>query len=83
MQIKHRKSEYVSGDYLIQSDITGRICRRSETVKLWNNLLCHKDEFEIRNPQDFLKARPEREPFKEVRPRSAQFITTDITADDL
>jgi len=83
MKIKYRKPLYKDGDYLITSDLTGRVIYKSNSVKLWNNLICAKDEYEIRNPQDFLKARPEREPFKEVRPRSVEFITTPITADDL
>ena len=81
---KHRRnSRYRDGDNLIQSDLTGRICYASETVKLWNGLICHRSEYEERNPQDFLKARPEREPFKEVRPRTDRFISEPITPDDL
>lgn len=83
MKIKHRKARYKDGDYLLESDHTGRIMWRSEAVKLWNNLMVHRDEYEIRNPQDFLKARPEREPFKEVRPRSEEFLTEPVTPDDL
>ena len=83
MRIKKRKARYRDGDYLIQSDLTGRIFYASEGAKLWNNLICHRDEYEIRQPQDFLQARPEREPFKEVRPRTDQFITTPVTAGDL
>lgn len=83
MKIKKRKAIYKDGDYLLESDLTGRIMWRSEARKLWNNMMCHKDEYEIRNPQDFLKARPEREPFKEVRPRSVEFITSPVTPDDL
>jgi len=83
MKIKYRKAKYKDGDYLIESDLTSRIMYKSESVKLWNKLIVHRDEYEIRNSQDFLKARPEREPFKEVRPRSVEFITTPITADDL
>jgi hypothetical protein len=82
MRIKKRKAKYRDGDHLIQSDLTGRICYASETRKLWNGLICHRDEYEERNPQDFLKARSEREPFKEVRPRTDQAIGI-ITADDL
>lgn len=83
MKVKHRKSLYIAGDYLIQSDLTGRIIRKSESRKLWNNQLCHEDEFEIRNPQDFLRAFPEREPFREVRPRTSEFLTQTVGPDDL
>ncbi len=83
MRFKKRKAIYKDGDYLVQSDLTGRIIYASESRKLWNNLICHKDEFEIRNPQDFLQARPERQPFREVRPRQEMFITEPVTPDDL
>lgn len=83
MKIKRRKPLYKDGDHLIESDLTGRIIYKSESAKLWNGMICHRDEYEIRNPQDFIKAKPEREPFKEVRPRAVEFITTPITADDL
>lgn len=82
---KHRKSLYIPGDHLIESDLTGRICRASETRKLWSGQICHRDEYEHRNPQDFLQAQPEREPFRDSRPRSVNFIASDeeITGDDL
>jgi hypothetical protein len=83
MKIKKRKSLYIPGDYLLMDDLTGRIIRKSQSVKLWNNLITSKETYERRNPQDFLKAMPEREPFKEVRPRNTPFITEPITADDL
>ena len=83
MKIIRRKAKYKDGDYLVQSDLTGRIMYASQSRKLWNGLICHRDEYEIRNPQDFLQARPEREPFKEVRPRQVNFIDQPITPDDL
>ena len=82
MRIKKRKPLYKDGDYLIESDLTGRICYASETRKMWNGLICHRDEYEERNPQDFIKAIPEREPFKEVRPRKTGTYV-EVSADDL
>ena len=83
MRLKKRKAKYKDGDYLVQSDLTGRIIYASESRKLWNNLICAADEYEIRNPQDFLVARPERQPFREVRPRQEMFLTEPVTPDDL
>lgn len=83
MRIKKRKAQYKDGDYLMESDLTGRIGYRSDMRQMWNNLWCHKDEYEIRNPQDFLQARPDRESVKDVRPRKVDEVTTQITADDL
>ena len=83
MRIKKRKPLYKDGDVLMESDLTGRIMYASESRKLWNGLFCHRDEYEERNPQDFIKARPEREAFKEARPRQTQYLDSPITADDL
>jgi len=83
MRIKRRKSRYKDGDFLVQSDLTGRIIYASESRKLWNNQICHVSEYEERNPQDFLKARPERQPFREVRPRTDTFLSVPVTPDDL
>ena len=82
---RKRPYKYKPGDYLMQDDLTGEIIRRSEAVKLWNNQFTRKKHYEARNPQDFLRARPEREPFKEVRPRTIEYIDRDnpITPDDL
>ena len=83
MRFKKRKPKYRDGEHLIQSDLTGRTMYSSDSRKLWNGLICHKDEYEIRNPQDFIKAKPERKALKEVRPRNIQFLDKPITADDL
>jgi len=82
MKIHKRKAQFKDGDYLMESDLTGRIAYRSEMRKLWNGQWCHKDEYEIRNPQDFLQARPDRNALKDVRVRKTADYTT-VTADDL
>ena len=74
MRVKHRKARYVKGDYLIEDDISGEIIRKSQAKKLWNGNLCSKDSFEIRNPQDFIRAREERTAPQQVRPRKVEFI---------
>ena len=83
MRFKRRRARFKGGDYLIQSDLTGREMYASESRKLWNGLICHRDEVEIRNPQDLIKARPERRPLREVRPRTVQFIDKPVEASDL
>ena len=83
MRFKKRKARFKDGDYLVTSDLTGRVIYASESRKLWNGLICHKSEYETRNPQDFIKAKPERKALLDVRPRNVQFLTQPITADDL
>lgn len=82
MRIRRRKSKFKDGDHLMQCDLTGRVDHRSKFVKLWNNLWAHVDYYEERNPQDFLKARPERQALRDVRPRTTADYT-EVTADDL
>lgn len=82
MRFKKRKSKYRPGDHLMQSDLTGRIAHRSEMRKMWNGLFCHKDEFEIRNPQDFLKGKKDQQSVETVRPRTTSTYTT-VTPGDL
>lgn len=83
MRIKKRKALYKDGEYLVKSDLTDRIIYSSNARKLWNGQICAADEYEERNPQDFLRARPERRAIKDARPRQEMFLTTPITADDL
>ena len=82
MKIHKRKPKYKNGDYLMESDLTGRIAYRSEMRKMWNGLWCHKDEYEIRNPQDFLQARSDRSAVEVARPRRTATYT-DVSGDDL
>ena len=82
MRIHKRNAQFKDGEHLMESDLTGRIDVSSNMRKMWNGNWCHKDEYEIRNPQDFLQARPEREAVKDVRVRKVG-VYTDVTADDL
>lgn len=82
MRIKRRKAQYRDGDHLMESDLTGRIMYRSEAVKLWDGNWCHKDEYEMRNPQDFIKAKQDRQAVKEVRVRKTTDYT-EVSGDDL
>lgn len=83
MKIKHRASHFKDGQHLMQSDLSGRVFYSGDARKLWNGMICHKDEYEARNPQDFIRAKPERRSVLDVRPRNIEFIDKQITADDL
>ena len=82
MRIKKRKSKFKDGEYLIQSQMSGRVDYRSNMVKLWNGLWAHKDEFERQNPQDFINIQPERQEVMDTNQRQTATYTT-VTADDL
>ena len=82
MRIHRRRPKYKEGDYLMECDLTGRIDYRSKMRKLWNGLWAHKDYYEKRNPQDFLKVKQDRQAVQEARPRKEKTYTA-VTADDL
>ena len=45
------------GDYLMTSDISGRVFYASEMRKQWDGAWVHRSEWEPRHPQDFVRAR--------------------------
>ena len=57
-------------DYLAVSDRSGFTFPASEMVVQWDGLFVHKSEVEDRNPQEFVRARKDPEPLKDVRPRN-------------
>jgi hypothetical protein len=53
------RSRYIRGDYNVIDDRTGRKVKRSECRLEWNGALVHKDEWEARHPQDFVRGIPD------------------------
>lgn len=50
-------------------DITGEICHSSETVMNWKGEIVHRDNLDIRNPQELVfHVRPENNKVKNPRP---------------
>ncbi len=80
MADKYRKGEH----YLI-CDRSGRQMRASESRREWTGAVVHKDEYEARHPQDFVRARPERQAVAISRsPQIDRYmgpLTTRLTAD--
>lgn len=56
------------GDYLVVDDESGFTHVKSDIVRRWDGALVRKDQWETRNPQEFVKARKDPAPLKEVRP---------------
>jgi len=66
---------YKSGDPWVQCDRCGFTVRRSETRKEWNGLqVCLKD-FEYRQPQDYVRSKPDKQSFPGARPPQDSFIS--------
>ena len=59
------------GDYLMQDDDSGYTIYRSEAVKRWDGLWVRKDQYETRQPQEFVRALNDPKALVEVRPESA------------
>lgn len=50
------------------SDISGRVFYASEMRKQWDGAWVHRTEWEARHPQDFVRARKESQPPRDIRP---------------
>jgi hypothetical protein len=74
---------YRRGDHWLIDDRTGFAIRRSEARKEYTGAIVHKDDFETRHPQEFIKGRRDRQAVKDPRPEPAdQFqglLTTQTT----
>lgn len=47
---------YSSGDWIALCDVCGRKYKASKLLERWDGLMCCSDDWEIRQPQDFVKA---------------------------
>jgi hypothetical protein len=61
---------FKSGDSYLIDDITGLKIRRSDAVKKWDGAIVHQGETNPRHPQDFVRAKSDRQLADVVRPRS-------------
>lgn len=80
------RDEYRHGDFNRICDRTGFKVKASETRHEWNGLIVRKESWEPRHPQDFVKARGDRQrvPYPRPEPTSDTFINAeDVTPDDL
>lgn len=53
MPVRHR---HKIGDHLVQDDDTGITHYGSQMVELWDGRVVHKNQYETRQPQEFVKA---------------------------
>ena len=64
------RNDWRLGDHLIVDDESGLVHYASDTVKLWDGSIRHKDSFETRQPQEFVRAPKESPPPKDIRPET-------------
>jgi hypothetical protein len=77
--------EFILGDSKACCDVCGFDFKQSQLRKRWDGaMVCSKD-YEARHPQDFVKARPERNTVKDARPApEPRFVeANEITPDSL
>lgn len=75
---------YRQGDSYLIDDETGFKILRSESVKRWDGAMVHRSVTNPRQPQDLVRARPDRQIAMPVRPTAADIfigpLCTEISA---
>lgn len=61
-------SEFILGDSNAICDECGFKFKQSQLKKRWDGAMVCRADFELRHPQDSIKARPERNNVKNARP---------------
>jgi len=63
-----RKTKAIPGDWLIQCDVTGQVCRRSEASLTWRGLLVSNQNWDVKHPQLTIRVPPEDISISDARP---------------
>lgn len=74
---------YKEGDFNRICDLCGFKAKASRTRKQWNNLIVCKNHWEPQHPQDFLKAKVDKQWVEDARPDSDPVFKSNVTIDDL
>ena len=71
---------YDNGDWIADCDVCGRKYKASALSQRWDGLMCCDDDWEIRQPQDFVRGVPDTQIAPWLRPEPPdQFITFAFT----
>ena len=62
---------YDKGDWIADCDVCGRKYKASELTQRWDGLMCCDDDWEIRQPQDFVRGVPDTQIAPWLRPEPA------------
>lgn len=79
------RNRYRRGQHKLVDDRTGFTIYSGDARKEWNGRIVHKDEYESRHPQDFVRGVAEDPGVREARPaQEPRFLgDNEVTADDL
>lgn len=71
---------YDKGNWIADCDVCGRKYKASQLTQRWDGLMCCQDDWEIRQPQDFVRGVADTQIAPWLRPEPAdQFITFTFT----
>lgn len=63
-----KRNYYLSGDHNVTCDVCSKKIKMSEAKLRWDGFLVCKDDYEMRHPQDFVRARQDKISVRETRP---------------
>lgn len=66
--MRESNDRYRKGDWWITDDRTGARIRSSEAKREWDGTIVHEDDWEARQPQDFVRSRADRQTVSPTRP---------------
>lgn len=71
---------FKSGDYKADCDVCGRTFKASQLRKRWDGLMTCTSDWEIRHPQDFVRAKADLQAPKWTRPETSDsFVSINLT----
>lgn len=74
-----RRNRWKIGDYLMRDDESGKIHYASEMIRRWDGHYVRMDQYETRQPQEFVRARKDPTALTEVRPDQSFVKACDYT----
>lgn len=82
---KSKQGFYRPGDYYIMCQMSGFKIRASDARKMWDGRMVHKDFWELRHPQDFVRGVKDRiaPPEPRAEPGNDFLSTNAVSEDDL
>ena len=72
------RASYSKGDWLAICDVCGRKYKASKLKQRWDGLMCCHQDWEIRQPQDFVRGVADMQNTPGVRDEEADTFNSDI-----
>ena len=67
-------SRYDKGNWIADCDVCGRKYKASILIERWDGLMCCPDDWEIRQPQDFVRGVPDTQIAPWLRPEPVDYF---------